>query len=55
MVQLSRDISDRSLVFISYPFALPGGLGLSGMVTVTRLAANKYEYTLDVPGEVMDL
>jgi hypothetical protein len=36
-----------------YAFALPGGL--SGMVTVTRLAANKYEYSLDVPGEVMDL
>ena len=38
-----------------YAFALPGGLGLSGMVTVTRLAANKYDYSLDVPGEVMDL
>ena len=38
-----------------YMFTLPGGLGLSGMVTVTRLGSNKYEYNLDVPGEVMDL
>jgi hypothetical protein len=28
--------------------------GMMGVVTVVRLARSRYEYSLDIPGEVMD-
>ena len=35
-----------------YSFSLSG---LMGVITVARLGQNKYEYSLDIPGDVLDM